>query len=161
MKRTKIIATLGPASHSSEIIRKLINSGMDVARINMSHSHKVDEIRSLVNIIRKEAETLNRSVSIIFDLAGPKLRVKKLDKNDFILIKKDQKYTIGFKNSDIPIALDLHFKSVRPGASVKINDGNLSFKIINHNNNQLKLLAENFSLNMFLESIKILLGLET
>ena len=143
MKRTKIIATLGPASNSPEIIRDLIKSGMDVVRINMSHSLDENAIKTLVNVVRKEAESANRSVSIIFDLAGPKLRVKRFSTDKSILIDKDSNYTIGYLDSDIPIDLDLRFKSIEPGASVKINDGNLSFRVITHNNNQLELVAEN------------------
>ena len=143
MKRTKIIATLGPASNSPEIISDLIKSGMDVARINMSHSFDENAIKTLVNVVRKEAESANRSVSIIFDLAGPKLRVKRFYIDKSILIEKDSKYTIGYLDSDIPIDLDLRFKSIESGASVKINDGNLSFRVITHNNNQLELVAEN------------------
>ena len=143
MKRTKIIATLGPASNSPEILSDLINSGMDVARINMSHSLDENAIKTLVNVVRKEAESVHRSVSILFDLAGPKLRVKRFSTDKSILIEKDSNYTIGYLDSDIPIDLNLRFRSVEPGASVKINDGNLSFRVIKHYNNQLELVAEN------------------
>jgi pyruvate kinase len=143
MKKTKIIATLGSASNNSKVIRKLIQAGMDVARINMSHSLDENAVKLLVDKIRYEAKQLERSVSIIFDLSGPKLRVKRFSNDKSISIEKDKFYTIGYTNSDIPIDVDLRFKHVEEGALVKINDGNLSFKIINHKNSQLEICAEN------------------
>lgn len=143
MKRTKIIATIGPASNNPEIIKELIQAGIDVARINMSHSQDENAVKLLVDIIRHEAKQLDRSVSIIFDLSGPKLRVKRFSENKSIHIEKDKFYTIGYANSDIPIDVNLRFKHVEEGALVKINDGNLSFKVINHKNSQLEICAEN------------------
>lgn len=143
MKRTKIIATLGPSSNTQDKIIDLIHAGMDVARINMSHSQNEKDVIRLVNIIRNEAKNAKRSVSVLFDLAGPKLRVKRFSNNLSISIIKGENYSIGYNNADIPIDVKLKFKSIEEGASVKINDGNLSFKVIEYQNNLLNLLAEN------------------
>lgn len=143
MKRTKIIATLGPVSNTPEKISELISAGMDVARINMSHSQDENDVKHLVEIIRIEAKKAKRSVSIIFDLAGPKLRVKRFANEESIHINEGENYTIGFKNVDIPIDVNLKFNSVESGASVKIDDGNLSFEVIGRQDRILELLAEN------------------
>ncbi|TFF27641.1 pyruvate kinase [Jiella endophytica] len=75
-RRVKILATLGPASSSEEMIRKLHEAGTDVFRINMSHADH-DLMRSLVQRIRKVEADLGRPIGILADLQGPKLRVGK------------------------------------------------------------------------------------
>ena len=72
IKKTKIIATLGPASSSSDTIEKLIKEGVDVLRINFSHSSH-DEAEALIKEIRKTNTKLNTNTSILADLQGPKL----------------------------------------------------------------------------------------
>tara|TARA_B100000941_G_scaffold271038_1_gene229444 strand:+ start:1022 stop:2431 length:1410 start_codon:yes stop_codon:yes gene_type:complete len=143
MKRTKIIATLGPATNTSEKISDLINSGMDVARINMSHTQDKEYLIDLVKKIRTEAKKFNRSVSILMDLAGPKLRVKRFSKNKKITITKGNTYSLGYDDADIPIDVNLKFKSIDEGAAVKIDDGTISFNVLNHKNEKLELSAEN------------------
>lgn len=73
-KRTKIVATLGPASSSPEVIRKLIQAGADVFRLNFSHGSPEDH-RERVAHIRQAAEELGQTVAILQDLQGPKIRV--------------------------------------------------------------------------------------
>ena len=73
-KRTKIIATIGPASSSPAIIAKLIRAGMDAARLNFSHGERKDHTKR-INLIRSEAEKAGKQIAIIQDLQGPKLRV--------------------------------------------------------------------------------------
>lgn len=143
MKRTKIIATLGPATNTSEKISELINSGMDVARINMSHTQDKEYLIDLVKKIRTEAKKINRSVSILMDLAGPKLRVKRFSKNKKITITKGNTYSLGYNDADIPIDVNLKFKSIDEGAAVKIDDGTISFNVLKHKNEKLELSAEN------------------
>jgi len=102
IKKTKIIATLGPSSSSKDYIEMLIKEGADVLRINFSHStHK--EAKSLINDIRKINEELNTNTSILADLQGPKLRIGEI-KADTSLCDGDEieietgKEFIGDKN---------------------------------------------------------------
>ena len=74
MKKTKIVCTIGPASGSREVLRELIESGMDVARLNFSHG-TYDQHREKVQIIRDLSAELHRPVAILQDLRGPKIRV--------------------------------------------------------------------------------------
>ena len=73
-KRTKIIATIGPASSSPAVIARLIRAGMDAARLNFSHGDWNDNTRR-IRLIRQEAEKAGKQIAIIQDLQGPKLRV--------------------------------------------------------------------------------------
>src|SRR5712671_6044278 len=76
-RRTKIVATIGPASSSPGVIRQLILGGMDVARLNFSHGSLEDHGRNLANLRAISAE-LDTSVTILQDLQGPKVRVGQL-----------------------------------------------------------------------------------
>jgi pyruvate kinase len=77
MLRTKIVATLGPATTSSETIHELVAAGLDVARINMSHGTH-DQHRTMIARVREAATTRQRPVGILVDLQGPKIRVGRL-----------------------------------------------------------------------------------
>jgi pyruvate kinase len=74
LRRAKIVATLGPASSSAEMIGKLFRAGADVFRINMSHTSH-ERMRELVAMIRSVEEDTGRPIGILVDLQGPKLRL--------------------------------------------------------------------------------------
>src|SRR3954468_1206452 len=73
-RRTKILATLGPASSDAQTIGKLFDAGADVFRINMSHTQP-DKMRELVTAIRSVEEARGRPIGVPVDLQGPKLRI--------------------------------------------------------------------------------------
>ena len=73
-KRTKIVATLGPAIKSKEIMKNMILEGVNVFRINFSHSD-YDSVKKSISMIRELNEELSVNVAILADLQGPKLRV--------------------------------------------------------------------------------------
>ena len=77
MRRAKIVATIGPASNSPEILRKLISAGIDIARLNFSHGTHEEHGRS-IQAIREAAEAIGRPISILQDLQGPRIRVGEL-----------------------------------------------------------------------------------
>ncbi len=74
LRRTKIVATLGPASATDDVIERLITAGMNVARLNFSHGEPADHI-ARVKQVREISERLNRYVAIMGDLQGPKIRI--------------------------------------------------------------------------------------
>src|SRR5271166_1505471 len=74
MRRTKIVATIGPASREPEKLVQLVEAGMDVARLNYSHG-TLDEHAETVSRVRDAAERAGRPVAILQDLPGPKLRI--------------------------------------------------------------------------------------
>jgi pyruvate kinase len=79
-RATKIVATLGPASSSSDVLEKLIQAGIDVVRLNFSHG-KPEDHRARVTALREAAQKLGRTVAVMADLQGPKIRVGKFADN--------------------------------------------------------------------------------
>src|SRR3979490_2227676 len=77
-KRTKIVATIGPASDSEEMLRRLIDAGMDVARLNFSH-RPAEHAKPLVERIRRVADQMGVFVGILGDLRGPRIRVGEME----------------------------------------------------------------------------------
>ncbi|MGC1495519.1 MAG: pyruvate kinase [Sulfitobacter sp.] len=133
LRNVKIVATLGPASDSYEMIEALHKAGADVFRLNMSHgSH--DEIRKKHEIIRKVEETTGSTIGILADLQGPKLRVG-------VFAGDSEQLVVG-----APFRLDLNeaegdasrvclphpeiFAALEPGASLLVNDGKIRLKVI-------------------------------
>jgi len=135
-KKTKIIATLGPASSSKEMIKKLIKSGVDVLRVNFSHAthDEVEKIVENVNDLRKE---LGSNVTLLGDLQGPKIRIGELEKD--IELKKNQSLSICSNLSEsngidkIFISYPSFAKDVKPGENILVDDGKLIFKVISTN----------------------------
>ena len=135
-KKTKIIATLGPASSSKEMIKKLLKSGVDVFRVNFSHAthDEVERIVDDVNDLRKE---LGSNVTLLGDLQGPKIRIGELENN--IELKKNQSLSICSNLSEsngvdkIFISYPSFAKDVKPGENILVDDGKLIFKVVSTN----------------------------
>ena len=73
-KKTKIVATLGPATNDKKVLRQMINEGVNVFRINFSHAN-YNDVKKRVKMIRSLGEEMGTSTAILGDLQGPKLRV--------------------------------------------------------------------------------------
>ena len=141
MNRTKIIATLGPASNNADKINECILNGVNVFRLNMSNCHSKEEVISSVKTIRETAAKRGVQVGVLMDIAGPKIRVKNNSEN--LEVKKGDILTIGFENSDIEINMALEFKSLGEGSKIKIDDGRISFAISKKiDNKQLEIQSE-------------------
>jgi len=129
MSKTKIIATLGPASFSKETIKKLVSAGVDLFRLNMSHEAVKDGIQ-LVQTIRQ----INKYVGIIVDLQGPRIRTGKL-KNGSVVLKAGDEITVTTKDiegDDKKVSTD--FKdlpsSIKPGQRLLIDNGMIELQVI-------------------------------
>ncbi|NOY77782.1 MAG: pyruvate kinase [Calditrichaeota bacterium] len=132
MKRAKIIATLGPASNSPEIIQKLIQTGVDVVRLNFSHGTH-DEHARMIQIVRNLSKKLNRPIGILQDLQGPKIRVGPI-KDGHILLKDGQKITITTEpltgTTEMISTTYKHLpKDVSPGDRILLDDGLLELRV--------------------------------
>lgn len=143
-KRTKIIATLGPATDTYEAIKRLIEDGANGIRLNFSHgSH--DERTRQIGWIRKASKELRKPVAIIQDLQGPKIRLGEFD--DIITVKAGQTLRLGF-NADwvetgiIPTQYDLSEK-VKRGERLYIYDGKVRTKITSVRNGIVYVEADN------------------
>lgn len=124
-KNTKIVCTLGPSSDSVEEIQSLISAGMNVARLNFSHgTHKHHKL--LINNIRKAAKLSKKTIGILQDLQGPKIRVLTKNKESFQVKKREQinigiektpkKYNFAFSHKEVLI-------DAKKGHKILINDG--------------------------------------
>src|SRR5256885_14388214 len=78
MRKAKIICTMGPACREEPVLSRLVEAGMDVARLNFSHGTHEDHLRAIGNV-RKAADNAGRPVALLLDLQGPKIRVGKLE----------------------------------------------------------------------------------
>jgi len=129
-RKTKIIATIGPSSSSSGKLKKMLDAGMDIVRINMSHYNKSKDVEKIVGSLRSISKNNNQPLSILVDICGPKIRVKSTISKGKILIKKNKIYSLGFGKVNIPIDNKIDFSSVNIGEKIKIDDGKIRFSII-------------------------------
>ena len=132
-KRTKIIATIGPASSSPAIIAKLIRAGMDAARLNFSHGEREDHIKR-IRLIRAEAVKAGKHIAIIQDLQGPKLRVGKV-KNDAVLLKRGDAISLSTRklvgtSELISVTYPRLTKDLKNGDVVLLDDGRLELRVV-------------------------------
>jgi pyruvate kinase len=139
-RKAKIVATLGPSSFSEEIVEKLIVAGMDVARLNFSHgSHESHAER--IRTIRQISLKLNRSISILQDLQGPKMRVGDLPEGGVPLKPDDKVFLYRPENAagsqpneagliSIPFDVPPLGDSLEPGNRILLDDGNLELEVI-------------------------------
>ncbi|HET8672711.1 MAG TPA: pyruvate kinase, partial [Thermoleophilaceae bacterium] len=74
MRSTKIVATIGPASRSIDVLERMIRAGMDVARLNFAHETPAEHAET-VQMIREASERVGREVAVLQDVPGPKLRI--------------------------------------------------------------------------------------
>ena len=133
MPNTKIVATLGPATNSPETIRALIAAGVDVFRLNASHSTQTEHAER-IRIIRQQAEAAKRHVGILLDLQGPKIRLGKFEHGSCIL-EKGERFIITTetvlgtcRRASTGYA---HFASdVKPGNRVLLNDGAVQLRAV-------------------------------
>ena len=133
-KRTKIVATLGPASEDVKRLRKMIRAGLDVARINFSHG-EADEHRARAKALRKAARKEGRDIGLLGDLQGPKIRVKRFRDNSVHLEDGATFFldsTLGLEDGSIEgvgVALDTMHEDVVPGDTLLLNDGLITLEV--------------------------------
>lgn len=131
-RRTKIIATVGPATDSQIRIKELIKSGVNVFRLNMSHGDH-EYHRKIFNRIRATANQSDAYIAVLMDLCGPKIRVGKF-KNGGIELKKNARVTISCSNGIGHDGLIISqykqlYKDVKKGERILLDDGNLECKV--------------------------------
>jgi pyruvate kinase len=135
-KKTKIVATLGPACSTKEVIKNMIDAGVNVFRINFSHAD-YEDVKERISIIRGLNEEFGYTTSILADLQGPKLRVGVM-KEDVVVSKGD---IITFQTAeDIPGTAErvyMNYKEfpsdVNPGEKILLDDGKLMFEALETN----------------------------
>ncbi len=131
-RNVKIVATLGPASSTYEVIRSLVEAGADVFRLNMSHGEH-SEIRARHEIIRKVEEDLDTPIGILADLQGPKLRVGTFANGEEELVPGASfRLDLNEAEGDVTRVRLPHkeiFDALEPGASLLVNDGKIRLRV--------------------------------
>ena len=132
-KRTKILATIGPASDSPEMIEKLINAGINGARLNFSHG-SYEEHAAKIKAVREISKKLGREIAILQDLQGPKIRLGDIVDNRFEVNEGDElvlDYAIQQHDgsANLPVQYNLAEK-VKVGEPVYIFDGKVRTEVI-------------------------------
>ncbi|MDD4962348.1 MAG: pyruvate kinase [Gallionella sp.] len=134
LRRTKIVATLGPATRSQAVLEQMIRAGVDLVRMNFSHGTAQDHVNS-AETVRAAARACGRTVGILADLQGPKIRVRKFEKDKITLNKGDtfildasmdglgNQERVGLDYKDLP-------NDVEPGSILLLNDGMLEFHVL-------------------------------
>lgn len=129
--RTKIVATIGPASMDKRILEKMIRAGMDVCRINSSHGN-YEATEQIIRNVRALNNELHTHVAILFDLQGPKLRIGDLEK-EFELKEGTTLRLTTVECLGTPAKIFIKYpqfaKDVSVGESVLINDGNIELRV--------------------------------
>ena len=135
-KKTKIVATLGPATEDIEVMEEMILSGVDVFRINFSHAEH-SEVKKRIKIIRKLSEKLNSNTSILADLQGPKLRIGNVEEGTTVEPGDKISFVNGTSfvgnKEKVYMNYETFSKDVEPGERVLLDDGKLIFEIISTN----------------------------
>ena len=134
-RRTKILATLGPATDTPEVMEAIIRAGVDVVRLNFSHGEPGEHQRRL-DLVRKVSAQVGKDVGVVGDLQGPKIRIEKF-KTKKVTLKDGQRFTfdaamaddggddtqVGLTYKDLP-------KDVRTGDILVLGDGEVSLRVI-------------------------------
>jgi len=141
MRKTKIIATLGPATDSPDVIGRLMDAGMNIARLNMSHA-KHDWIRRVVRDIRAAATARNVSVGIMIDTQGPAIRTGELPVP--LDLKPGQKFTLTVRGerSEELHSVDVNYENfindISVGDIVLLDNGEIQMKVLAKSGNKVE-----------------------
>jgi pyruvate kinase len=135
--RTKIVATLGPASSSKEVLLSMIKAGVNVCRLNFSHGAAEDH-QQAINTIREINKQYSMNVGILADLQGPKIRIGKMKEGGAILVSGNKinittNELIGDENQ-IYITYQSFPRDVRAGEIILLDDGKLQMRVLETNN---------------------------
>jgi pyruvate kinase len=133
---TKIIATLGPASNSKEVLSKMFHEGIDVCRLNFSHGSHDVHLKS-IGLIRELNEELDAHVAILVDLQGPKLRIGEVENNEVILEDGQEFSLVTRESTGTSTQAYMSYEKlpldVNPGEIILIDDGKIKLEVIKTN----------------------------
>jgi pyruvate kinase len=130
-RSTKIVATIGPASRDEASIRKLLQAGVNVARLNFSHGSHEDHAE-VIERLRRVSTELGTAICILQDLQGPKIRTGELGK-DGIELSAGQTITLSIRPDEpgtIPVDFAELPRAVSPGGRILLDDGNLELRVL-------------------------------
>jgi pyruvate kinase len=132
MARTRIVATLGPATDEPERLRALLAAGVDVVRLNASHGTQAEH-KQRIEAVRRVSRQLGRPVAVLLDLQGPKIRVGVLPPEGVLLCAGDE-VQLTSRPEQAPHALPLEYEAlpreVAPGHRILLDDGNIGLRVL-------------------------------
>ncbi len=146
MRKTKIVATIGPSSESEEMLEKLINAGLNVARFNMSHG-SYDEHQNKINKVKKLNEKLGTNVGLMLDTKGPEIRLGDFE-NDKALLIQGKQFVL---TTDVVLGTDESAtitykqiaKDVKPGTIILLDDGLIELEVQKVKKNEVICIIKN------------------
>ena len=135
MRRTKIVATIGPASRDRKVLESLAQAGIDVVRLNFSHGEHHEHL-AVMESVRAISDQLGRPIAILQDLSGPKIRTGRLKDDKPVELRKGERITITTDESMegtarlISTTYKALPKDVSPGDRILLDDGNLELRVL-------------------------------
>ncbi len=148
MKKTKIVCTIGPSINNEKLLIKLINSGMDVARLNFSHGnyniHKeyIDKLKLAINYTGKD-------IAILLDTKGPEIRTLKLENSKEVFLRSGQLFSFIYSdnyignNKIVGVSYKYFFNDLNIGDLILVDDGLISMEVINKKSNKVICVVKN------------------
>ena len=159
LRRAKIVCTIGPSCNAEAMLRDLMRLGMDVARLNFSHGSHEEHARTIARL-RQVAERENRTICILQDLQGPKIRTGRLRKHKPVALETGSRLTITPRDIEgdaklIPTTFQELAREVRPGARILLSDGLIELYVVRVKGNDVEcgvvnggLLGEHKGINL-------------
>ena len=146
MKKTKIVCTIGPSSDSYEVLKALVNEGMNVARLNFSHGTH-PEHKKRIDTIKKLRDDLDEPIAIMLDTKGPEIRIKTF-KDGMIRIEQGQDFTLTSEDVEgdetkVSVTYKDIAKDLKANDRVLIDDGLVEFTVISVDENNVYMKAVN------------------
>lgn len=139
MRKTKIICTLGPATDQEEVLKELVNQGMNVARFNFSHG-LYEEHKKRMDMLKKVREELHKPIAILLDTKGPEVRVKQFADGK-VTLKEGQLFTLTSEDVEgneerVSVTYNRLYEDLETGMKVLIDDGLIEMKVekVEHTN---------------------------
>ena len=134
LRRAKIVATLGPASSTEEIFRRLVRAGLDVARLNFSHGSHAQKAE-LIAMVRKVSREEDKPICILADLQGPKIRTGTLVDHKPVLLVEGKRLTITPQTIDgtaerVSTVFTTLAENLKPGDQILLSDGLIEVRVL-------------------------------
>jgi pyruvate kinase len=144
-RRTKIVATIGPATRSAEIMAELIEAGVDVFRFNFSHGSRSDHAEN-VAMAREAAERTGKQVGILGDLPGPKLRLDEVE-GGIVGLRPGSEITLTTDDvlgtqDRLPVSYDALPSAVSPGGEIYMADGRIRLRVLECSEDEVRCTVE-------------------
>lgn len=147
-RRTKIIATLGPATDDRSVLENIIRAGVDVCRLNMSHG-STGELIERARKVREVSQEVDKEVALLADLQGPKIRVEHFEEGSVELSSGDE-FTLDAEDPGTPgdrgrvgISYAALSRDVRPGDALLLDDGLISMRVKSIHGGRIVCVVEN------------------